>query len=140
MDLDVAIEIELAGELLAYGADALLEAFAGAPQVECPVQHHFGPGVYIRECAMPAGAIIVGQYHRQASLNVMLKGRMVLLVDGKASVVEAPFMVTSPPGRKAAYVLEDAVWQNIFATDETDIDKLEDMFVDKQAAIEGGLS
>ena len=140
MDLDVAIEIELAGELLAYGADALLEAFADAPQVECPVQHHFGPGVYIRECAMPAGAIIVGQYHRQASLNVMLKGRMVLLVDGKASVVEAPFMVTSPPGRKAAYVLEDAVWQNIFATDETDIDKLEDMFVDKHAAIEGALA
>lgn len=140
MDTEASREIALAAELLAFGPEALGEWCLGFPQVECPVAHHFGPGVYIRECAMPAGAIVVGHYHRQASLNVMLKGRMVLLVDGQASVVEAPFMVVSGPGRKAAYVLEDAVWQNIFATDETDVAKLEDMFVDKQAVINGGLS
>ena len=140
MDLETVTEIELAGELLAYGADTLIEAFDGAPQVECPVQHHFGPGVYIRECAMPAGSIVVGHYHRQSSLNVMLKGRMVLLVDGQITVIDAPYMTISGPGRKAAYVLDDVVWQNIWATEETDIDKLEDMFVDKHAAIDGGLA
>ena len=140
MDIETVTEIELAGALLSFGADALGEWCSTFPQVECPVQHHFGPGVYVRECAMPAGSIVVGHYHRQSSLNVMLKGRMVLLVDGQVTVIEAPYMTISGPGRKAAYVLEDVVWQNIWATEETDIEKLEDMFVDKHAAINGGLA
>ena len=25
------------------------------PQADCPVAHHFGPGIYIREVTLPAG-------------------------------------------------------------------------------------
>lgn len=128
-------EIMLAGELLSYGPDAILETFGGVEPVDCPVTHHFGPGVYIRECFMPAGTLVVGQAHRHASLNVMLKGRMVLLIEGVVTVVEAPYMTTSPPGRKAAYVLDDAVWQNIFATEERDLDRLESLFIERTGAI-----
>jgi hypothetical protein len=128
-------EIMLAGELLSYGPDAILEVFGGVEPADCPVTHHFGPGVYIRECFMPAGTLVVGHAHRQASLNVMLKGRMVLLIEGAVTVVEAPYMTISPPGRKAAYVLEDAVWQNIFATEEQDLDRLEGMFIERTGAI-----
>lgn len=124
-------EIMLAGELLAYGPDAILETFGGVEPVDCPVTHHFGPGVYIRECFMPAGTLVVGQAHRHASLNVMLTGRMVLLIEGAVRVVDAPYMTVSPPGRKAAYVLEDVVWQNIFATEERDLERLEAMFIDR---------
>ena len=130
MDTLDAREIALAAELLAYGPEQILEAFGGHEPVETPVTHHFGPGVYIRECAMPAGTVVVGKPHRMSSLNVMLKGRMVLLVDGRVSVVAAPFMAVSGPGRKAAYVLEDAIWQNIFATDETDVAVIEAMVID----------
>ena len=34
------------------------------------------------------------------------------------------------PGQKVGYVIEDTVWQNIYATDETDIDRLEEMFME----------
>lgn len=128
-------EIMLAGELLSYGPDAILEVFGGVEPVDCPVTHHFGPGVYIRECFLPAGTLAVGHKHRQASLNVMLKGKLVLLMDGAVTVVEAPFMTTSPPGRKCVYVLEDAVWQCIFATEERDVDRLEDMLIERTGAL-----
>lgn len=100
-------------------------------QADCPVAHHFGPGVYIREVFLPAGIVAVGHKHKQKHMNMMVKGKMALLVDDRVEVVEAPFMMVSDAGRKVAYVIEDAVWQNIYATDETDIDKLEDMFLEK---------
>lgn len=137
MEVTPRTEVDIALDLLAYGPEAILEAFQGYQQAECPVQHHFGPGVYIREIFIPAGTVAVGQHHRFSSLNVMLKGRMVVSIDGRLSVVEAPFMVTSGPGRKAVYALEDTVWQSIFATDETDIETLEATLIDPSPAIQG---
>jgi hypothetical protein len=43
-------------------------------------------------------------------------------------------MFNSPPGRKAAFFLEDTIWLNIHITDETDIDKIEDIFIKKSDA------
>jgi hypothetical protein len=34
------------------------------------------------------------------------------------------------PGRKIAYIIETVVFQNIYSTSETDIEKLENMLVD----------
>jgi hypothetical protein len=41
------------------------------------------------------------------------------------------------PGRKVAYIIETVVFQNIYATDETDIEKLENMFVENPALEQG---
>ena len=104
------------------------------PQVDCPVQHHFGPGIYIREAFLPAGTYVMGHAHKCEHMNMMLKGKMAVIVDGEAKVIEGPYIFTGGAGRKLAYILEDTVFQNIYATDETDIDLIEDMFVDKSAA------
>jgi len=100
-------------------------------QVPCETTHHFGPNLYIREAAMPAGAIVMGHAHRNPCLNVMIKGKMAVLIDGSVKVVEGPTTFVSPAGRKLAYIIEDVTIQNVFATDETDVDKLEDLIVDK---------
>jgi hypothetical protein len=34
------------------------------PQTDCPVTHHFGPGVYIREVKIPAGSLVLGHKHQ----------------------------------------------------------------------------
>jgi hypothetical protein len=111
--------------------DALESAMLAHPQTECQVAHHFGPGVYIREVRIPAGLLVVGHSHRDENLNIMLAGKMALLVDGQVSIVEAPFLKVALPGRKVGYAIEDTVWQNVYATTETDIAKLEEMYVDK---------
>jgi hypothetical protein len=102
-----------------------------AEQVDCPTQHHFGPGIYIRESFMPAGTYVMGHAHKCEHMNVMLKGKMAVIVNGEAKVIEGPCIFIGQPGRKFAYVIEDTIFQNIYATTETDIEKLEDMFVEK---------
>lgn len=115
---------------------ALLEReMLKAEQMPCPVIHRFAPGLYIREINMPAGAFAIGAYHHTAHLNIMMKGRLTILSDnGSITELKAPMMFVSQPGQKIGYVHEDTVWQNIFATDETDIETLEAMYVDKGRA------
>lgn len=104
------------------------------PQVECPVEHIFGPGIYIRQAFMPAGSLVIGHEHKIPSLNMVLTGRLALLEAGVRREIAAPYVFTSEDGRKIAYVLEDCVFQNIYATEETDLDKLEEMCIEKSQA------
>ena len=105
------------------------------PQVECPVYNHFMPGIYIREMHIPKGTLVIGHEHIVESTNVFLKGKLKLLQeDGSWQELEAPMMFKGKLGRKVAIALEDCVWQNIFATDETDIEVLESTLIRKSVA------
>lgn len=103
----------------------------GMPQADCPVAHHFGPGIYIREVTLPAGIFAVGHAQKYEHLNIMLTGKVAIVDDGAVRVLEAPMIFTGKPGRKVGYVLETCVWQNVYATEETDIDALEAYYLDK---------
>lgn len=111
----------------------LLEAeFLQREQVPCSVTHHFGPHIYIREVFIPANTLSIGHHQTTEHLNVMVKGRVIMInADGSKTEIVAPTTFVAPPGRKIGYIIEDMVWQNIYATDETDIAKLEAMFIDK---------
>lgn len=115
--------------------DAKIERLEGAmlecPQVECPVEHFFGPGIYIRHGLMPAGALVVGQRHKHPHLNVMLQGRCVLATDDGVMTLEAPRVFVSAPGRKVFFILEDTVWQNVYATELRDLAEIEEAFIEK---------
>lgn len=125
--------------LLIKKVDALLDEARKMPQVDCNTKHYFGPNIYIREVTMPAGSIVVGKPHRSEHMCVMLQGRMIIVSeDGERKELVAPMTFVGKPGRKIAYILETTVFQNILATDETDIEKLENMLVDNsQPMLEG---
>lgn len=102
------------------------------PQVECPVVHHFGPGIYIREVHLKAGTLAIGHAQRFEHLNIVLSGAVAMIGDdGSIKTIRAPMIFTGKPGRKVGYVVEDTIWQNVYATDETDIDVLEATYLDK---------
>lgn len=104
------------------------------PQADAPVIHRFGPGIYIREVLLPAGTLAIGHAQRFEHTNLMITGVVAMLGDdGAVTVLRAPLFFIGKPGRKVGYVIEDTVWQNIYATDERDIDKLEEMFLDKSS-------
>lgn len=106
--------------------NALEVAMLTQEQVECPVTHHFGPGIYIREVAIPAGTIVLGHSHTNPCTNILLSGSMaVSLSGGVVKVLTAPCTFVTQQGRKLAYIIEDVVFQNVFATDETDVAVLE---------------
>ena len=102
------------------------------PQASSSVVHRFGPGVYIREVHIPAGTFAIGHRQRFEHMNIMLKGRVTILNDdGGTTTLVAPAIFTGKPGRKIGYIHEDMVWQNIYATNERDIETLEKTYLEK---------
>jgi hypothetical protein len=116
--------------------DVLLREISARPQVDCPVQHFFGPSIYIREVVMPAGTVVVGKYHKHDHLCNMVEGRMIVVgEDGEQREVAAPAVFMAKKGRKTAYILETVRFQNIYSTDETDVEKLEHMLVENSPTL-----
>jgi hypothetical protein len=111
---------------------ALEAEFLKQPQVDCSVVHRFGPGIYIREVTIPANTFSIGHCQTATHLNIMLAGRVTIVnPDGSHTELVAPYTFVAGPGRKIGYIHETMVWQNVYATDETDVEKLETMFLDK---------
>jgi hypothetical protein len=101
-------------------------------QADCPVTHRFGPNIYIREVTIPASTFTIGHYQTTEHLNIMLSGKVIMVnEDGSKTELTAPQVFVSKPGRKVGYVIETMTWQNVYSTPETDIEKLEAMFLDK---------
>lgn len=102
------------------------------PQVACDVTHSFAPGLYVRQVTVPADTLAIGHYQKAAHLNVMIAGR-VTMIEPDGSRIErcAPLVFVGNPGRKIGYIHETMVWLNIYATDETDVEKIEAQFIDK---------
>jgi hypothetical protein len=101
-------------------------------QSPCPVTHYFGPNLCIREVFMPAGTLAIGHIQKFDHMNIMLKGKvMVLGENGDMLTLTAPLIYVGKPGRKIGYVVEDVTWQNIYATDLKDIDAVEAKFIEK---------
>ena len=110
-------------------------AMLDLPQAPCPVIHRFGPGIYIREVTLPAGIFAIGHAQRHEHMNIMLKGRVTMINDnGSTTELVAPMAYVGKPGRKIGYIHEDVVWQNIYATTETDVATLEATYLDKSEA------
>lgn len=110
-------------------------AFLDLPQADCPITHRFASGIYIREVRMPAGSYVIGHHHKTDHLNIMLTGHLTILnEDGTKTDLHAPQTFIAPAGRKIAYIHEDVIWQNVFATEERDIEMLETMYLNKSEA------
>lgn len=103
-------------------------------QMDAPVVHRFGAGIYVREVLLKAGMLAIGHHHRHAHMNAMVSGRATFLnPDGSTTEYTAPLMKVFPAGRKIAIVHEDMIWQNIYPTEETDASVLEEQLLDKSS-------
>lgn len=109
----------------------LEENLLSLPQEEASVYHHFGPGIYIREVHIKAGTFAIGHRQKKEHVNILLKGKVAMINGDDVNIVSAPLLYIGKPGRKCGYIIEDMVWQNIYATEERNIDKLEETFLDK---------
>jgi hypothetical protein len=102
------------------------------PQVDCPVRHHFYPGIYMREVNIPAGTFAVGHEQRTEHLNFFAKGCVTVVnEDGSLTLLRAPLVYIGKPGRKVGFIHEDVQWYNIYPTNETDVEKLEATYLNK---------
>ena len=110
--------------------NAIEALMAQQPQVDLKVEHYFSQGVYARALEIPAGIQLTGKIHKFEQLNILAKGKMKVLVGDFYKMVEAPFIVVSPPGTKRiAIALEDCVWITVHGTHETDLELIEKTFI-----------
>lgn len=112
-------------------------------EADFPLTHTFAKGIYSREMFIPKGSLIVGKIHKKECLNIVSKGDIYIVTETGSMRVTAPYSVVSPAGlRRVGYALEDTVWTNVFSTDETDLEKLEDELIwpsyEVMEAITGG--
>lgn len=115
--------------------ERLEDAMRGIPQIDCPIRHHFAPGVYAREITIPKGTVLVGAIHKRDNLVVLSAGKLRLVTDDGTIEISAPHTRMCRAGAKnAAIALEDSVWTNFFSTDETDTDKLVEILTESKAS------
>ncbi len=100
-------------------------------QLDLPPVHHFSKGLYARELFIPKHTIIVGKIHKYENLNTMMGDISVLTEDGIKRLTGL-HTFTSPPGvKRVGWTHEDTTWICYHATEETDLDKLEDELIAK---------
>lgn len=105
-----------------------LLALPKSEQREFDVRHTFLDGIYMRELFIPKGSLLVGKVHRLHCLNVVSKGDISVVTESGSARVKAGYSVASPAGlQKLGYAHEDTVFVNVFRTDETDPEKIEDV-------------
>jgi hypothetical protein len=95
--------------------------------------HSFAKGIYARQILIPKGTFVTGFIHKHEGLNIVSYGKMSVVSDEGFYIVEGPCTMVSKSGiKKAGYAIEDTLWTTIHATDETDIEKLEqELFTNK---------
>jgi quercetin dioxygenase-like cupin family protein len=98
--------------------------------IELPFRNHFAKGVYGRELFIPKGTTLTGKIHKYTQINVLVCGELSVLTDEGVKKVKPPFVVVSPAGTKrAAYAHEDSIWLTVHGTEETDVEKIESIFI-----------
>ena len=95
----------------------------------------FADGVYARELLLPAGTIVVGKIHKFGHLNVITRGRCIVVTEFGVSELVAPHTFISEPGTKRVVAaVEDTVWTTFHGVDTDeydDIDQIEKRIICK---------
>lgn len=114
-------------------AIADVEQIVGAAeQIDLPLKHHFSKDLYGRELFIPAGSLIVGKIHKHQSLNILASGDISVVTEDGIKRVQAPYTTVSKPGTKRiGYAHTDSVWITVHATQETDLEKIEEEVIAK---------
>lgn len=95
--------------------------------------HHFSDGLYAKEMHVPKDFIIQKHTHSFNHLSILAKGKVVVLKGEETIVIEAPSCLEIEKevihGIRA---LTDCVWFCIHATDEKDINKVDEVLISKE--------
>lgn len=126
-----------AGMVATLDFERLAADMLDLPQADLQLKHLFAPGVYMRMITVPKGAVILGHEHKTEYFNIVLSGSASVLMNGRIIDVKGPCIIKSAAGtQKLAYTTEEMIWLTVHATEETDIDKIEEHLIVRSPALE----
>ena len=97
-----------------------------------PLKHSFADGCYIREVFNPKNFFLVTKIHKVSHPYFLLKGEMTIMSEDGEKRIKAPHHgVTLAGTKRIIYTHEDCVFVTVHATNETDIEKIEEEVIAK---------
>lgn len=104
-------------------------------KIECPLNHTFLPGVYVREIFMPAGSKVTSKIHKERHVYFVMKGSANVWIDGIGwRLVEAPhYGITEAGTRRVLDIVEDCYWITVHSNpnDTEDLYEIEERIIEK---------
>jgi quercetin dioxygenase-like cupin family protein len=101
------------------------------------IQHHFSEGLYAKQMALPKGHLACQHKHNYDHLSILAQGKVKVLFDN--DIVEtytAPTCINIVKDvNHTILALEDSVWFCIHKTEETDVNKVDEVLI-KQTKVE----
>jgi len=93
----------------------------------CPVEHHFGDGLYIREMKGIKGTVVVTKLHKTNHPYFVMAGDVSIITEDGPVRVKAPYWgITKAGTKRVGYFHEDTIWITVHSTKETDLEKIEE--------------
>ena len=119
-------------DIISQDSTELLAHILGdnAELIDVPVDHHFAPGVYMRQMNAKAGTLVVSKMHRTEHMNILLTGSLTVATEDGIELLKAPLVIKSMPGTKRiGYFHEDSSWITVHPTQTTDLDLIEQQVI-----------
>jgi len=103
-------------------------------QIDCPVEHIFREGKYIRRMKIPQGTLFIGRPHKIGHRCQLDVGSLIQFTEhGKIERFPGDSVQSTPGYQVILYALTDVIGSTIHPdSGERDIDKLEDMIFESQ--------
>jgi len=105
--------------------------------IDCPLDHSFSPGFYIRQIFMPAGTLLTSLIHKTRHSYHVTKGVVkVKIKEGEWETIESGHVgITEPGTRRILYIESDCVWTTFHPILESE-QPLDNSKEAKEAAVE----
>ena len=104
----------------------------GTFDIDLGIVHNFSDGLYAKQMFVPKGYVIGQHAHEFSHLSILAKGKVIVRTDDGVAEYTAPACLEIKAGiHHAIEALEDTVWFCIHATDETDVNKIDEVLIKK---------
>lgn len=102
-------------------------------EIDLHIQHHFSDGVYAKQMVLKKGHFAVSHKHTYNHMSILASGTAVVEVDGIENIYTAGSCIEISAGiEHKITALEDVIWFCIHRTDETDIEKIDQVLIEKE--------
>jgi quercetin dioxygenase-like cupin family protein len=100
--------------------------------------HHFADHLYAKETVINAGEHLLQHVHGFSHLSVLAKGKVVVTTEEGQQILEGPTCLEIKAGlHHGVKALTDTVWYCIHATDEKNVDKIDEVIISGSSHKEG---
>jgi quercetin dioxygenase-like cupin family protein len=104
----------------------------GTFDIDLGIVHNFSDGLYAKQMYVPKGYVVGQHAHEFSHLSILAKGKVIVRTDDGIAEYTAPACLEIKEGiHHAIEALEDTVWFCIHATNETDVNKIDEVLIKK---------